>query len=77
MKKLIIGLIILSATPFLIILGNYVIKYFQSNENVTIFACIMGGIAVCFNFIIACLLVIKGHQEVGSFKGWGDEIEKL
>lgn len=72
MRKLILGLIQTTLTPFIILFGSYLIQTFNVNDGALIFASIMGGIGVIFNFIIGCLLIIRGYQEQGTFDGWGD-----
>ncbi len=69
MKKLILGLITLTSLPFIILLGAYIIHSFTSiPENAMIFACVVGGIAVLFNLVMGCMLIVSGHIEMKNFK---------
>jgi hypothetical protein len=43
---------------------------FKVPEAVMIFASTMGGVAIVFNFIIGCALIIRGHQDEKTFEGW-------
>lgn len=70
MKKLLIGLILTTSSPFIVILGNYLITNFKISNETTTFACVLGSLSIIFNFIIGILLIIKGHQDLGTFKGW-------
>ena len=70
MKKIIIGLIQTALSPFIVILGYYLIGSFKLSDGAMIFASIMGGTSVVFNFIMGCALIIKGYQDVDAFKGW-------
>lgn len=71
MKKLILGLCQTTLSPFIIILGGSIIHNFEINSNVMTFACVMGGLSIVFNFVIGCLLIIKGYQDLKTFDGWG------
>lgn len=68
MKKLILGILIMIASPFIILLGSYILLNIKVSEGATIFACIIGGITIIVNYIIAVMLVITGHTEIKTFK---------
>lgn len=70
MKKIILGLLQTTLSPFIIILGYNIISQFRVNEGALIFASVMGGLSICFNFVIGTLLIIKGYQELKAFDGW-------
>jgi hypothetical protein len=71
MKKILIGLLQTTASPFIVILGYYIISTFKVPEAAMGFACFLGGLSIVVNFVIGCLLIVKGYQESGAFKGWG------
>ena len=70
MKKIAIGLLQTTLSPFIIITGYYLISNFNVSEGAMIFASIMGGASVVFNFVIGCALIIRGYQDAETFKGW-------
>jgi uncharacterized membrane protein (DUF485 family) len=72
MKKLIIGLLIMIANPFIILFGSKAIHWLGSSISIDAipFACILGGISIVVNFILAVMLVIRGHSEMKTFEGW-------
>jgi len=70
MKKIIIGLIQTILTPFIIVLGYHLLSSFNAPEGVMIFACLIGGASIIFNFIIGLAMIVKGHKEEQTFKGW-------
>lgn len=70
MKKIILGLCQTTLSPFIIILGYYAISQFKVAEGAMIFASVMGGLSVFFNFVIGCALIIRGYQEEKTFEGW-------
>lgn len=70
MKKIVIGLLQTTLSPFVIILGSYLISSFKVSEEAMIFASVMGGISIVFNFCIGCALIIRGYQDAETFKGW-------
>ena len=70
MKKIIIGLLQTTLSPFVIILGSYLINGFNVSEGTLIFASIIGGASIIFNFVIGCALIIRGYQDAETFKGW-------
>jgi len=70
MKKIAIGLIQTTLSPFVIILGYYMISSFKVSEGAMVFASIMGGASVIFNFGMGCALIIRGYQDSETFKGW-------
>jgi hypothetical protein len=70
MNKIIIGLLQTTLSPFVIILGYYLISSFKVPEGPMFFASVMGGISIGFNFIIGCALIIRGYQDQQTFKGW-------
>jgi hypothetical protein len=51
-------------------MGYYLISNFNVSEGAMIFASIMGGASVVFNFVIGCALIIRGYQDAETFKGW-------
>jgi len=73
MKKIILGLIQTTLSPFTVVLGGYLLQSFPASNGVMVFAGIMGVFSVIFNFIIGCLLIIRGYQDLGTFEGWGQE----
>lgn len=70
MKKIILGLLQTTLTPFIIIIGYYAISFFETPQRVEIFAGVMGSITIVINWLIGVLLIIKGYQEVKAFKDW-------
>ena len=70
MKKIAIGLFQTTLSPFIIILGYYMISNFNVSESAMIFASVMGAISIIFNFCIGLLLIVKGYQESETFKVW-------
>ncbi len=70
MKKLILGLIQTTLSPFIIIFGSYALNQFKVSEMAGNFAAFMGGVSIVFNFCIGCALIIKGYQETKTFEGW-------
>ena len=70
MKKIVIGLLQTTLSPFVIILGYYLISSFKVSEGAMIFASTMGGASIIFNFCIGCALIIRGYQDAETFKGW-------
>ena len=72
MKKIITGAIMLAANPFIILLGSKIIYSVGYNipEGAVFFACILGGASIIFNFIMGIALIVRGHQENQTFKGW-------
>ena len=70
MKKIILGLVQTTLSPFIIIFGSHLLQSFNMNEETMIFASVMGSISIIFNFIIGCLLIVRGYQDEGTFKGW-------
>jgi len=70
MRKIGIGLLQTTLSPFIIIMGYYLISSFKVSEGAMIFASIMGGCSVVFNFAIGCALIIRGYQDAETFKGW-------
>lgn len=70
MKKIAIGLLQTTLSPFVIIFGSLLISSFKVSDGTMFFACIVGGGSVIFNFIIGCALIIRGYQDVETFKGW-------
>lgn len=69
MKKIITGMIMMSGSPFVIVLGYYTLSIFNLPDTAMYFASFMGGLSVVFNFVVGILLVIKGYQEKETFKG--------
>jgi len=72
MKKLTIGALMLIANPFIVLIGAKLIHTIGCSlpEGAVIFACILGGASVIFNFGMGIALIIKGHQESKTFNGW-------
>jgi len=70
MKKIITGTIQTTLSPFIIIMGYNLISGLNVSNGSLIFASILGGISIVFNFGIGCALIIKGYQESEAFKGW-------
>jgi hypothetical protein len=70
MKKILCGLIQTTLSPFIIILGYYMLSSFSVPDGTMSFASIMGGFSIIFNFIMGCLLIVRGYQDSGTFKGW-------
>lgn len=70
MNKLICGLIQTTLSPFIIIFGYFLISKFHVSKEAMIFASIMGGISIVFNFCIGCALIIRGYQDLNTFEGW-------
>ena len=70
MKKIILGLVQTTLSPFIIIFGSYLLQSFNVDGGVMLFASIMGGVSIVFNFVIGCLLIVRGYQDEGTFKGW-------
>lgn len=69
MKKILIGLLQTSLSPFIVILGYYLIAVFSVPDGVRIFASVVGGSSICFNFVMGCILIVKGYRDVEVFKG--------
>ena len=67
MKKLIIGLLIMSITPFLVILGYLLISYFKVPDDISIVSMIFGLISLVVNYVIGIIMLIQGHQDLKSF----------
>ena len=71
MKKIILGSVLVTIIPFLSILGYMAVAYFNIPEGPKAFAGALGGAGIIFNFVVGIALMIKGHQESETFKGWG------
>jgi len=70
MKKIAIGLAQTTLSPFTVIMGYYLMSKFNVSDGAMIFASIMGGLSVIFNFIMGSALIIRGYQDLEAFKGW-------
>lgn len=71
MKKILLGMLMTTCSPFVSILGWYIIHFFKiGSSDAIMFASVMGCFSIVFNFIIGCLLIIRGYQDLGTFKGW-------
>jgi hypothetical protein len=70
MKKILIGLLQTTLSPFVVIFGYYAMATFKVPEGVMIFASTMGGLAIVFNFVIGCALIVRGYQDEKTFEGW-------
>lgn len=66
MKKIITGTIILTLSPFIIILGAYILSVLKIQEGAYIFASVLGGLTICINYFIAILIIAQGHKENGT-----------
>lgn len=71
MKKIILGTILTTMSPFISIIGYYLLSNFKVSEGAMMFASVMGSLSIILNFIIGCLLIIKGYQDERTFAGWG------
>ncbi len=63
MKKIILGTIIISTSPFITLLGGYILNNLKVQEGAFIFASILGGLSVIINYFIAVLMIAQGHKE--------------
>ncbi len=70
MKKIVIGLLQTTLSPFIIIFGYYVLSIFKVPEGTMTFASWMGGISIVFNFVMGCALIVQGYKDEKTFKGW-------
>ena len=70
MKKILIGLLQTTSSPFIIILGQYVISKFNAPDGAMFFALFLGGGSVLLNWMIGIMLIIKGYGETKAFEGW-------
>lgn len=71
MKKIIIGTLILTLSPFIVIGGAAILNSVKLQEGAFNFASILGGLSICINYFIAILLIIQGHKEQGTLKDLG------
>lgn len=71
MKKIIIGTLILTFSPFLVILGGAILNSLKIQEVAFNFASILGALSICVNYFIGILLIIQGHKENGTLKDLG------
>lgn len=71
MKKLLLGVLQTALSPLAVAGGYYVINGLALPTAPYVFACVLGGLSLSFSFVIGILLIIRGYQELGTFKGWG------
>jgi len=66
MKKIILGTLILTISPFIVILGAIILNNLKVQDGAFVFASILGGLSIIINYFIAILLIIQGHKENGT-----------
>jgi len=66
MKKIVIGTTILVVSPFVVILGSWLLNVLKLHEGAFIFASILGGLTICVNYFVGVLMIIQGHKENGT-----------
>lgn len=66
MKKIILGTAILALSPFIVIVGAWILNLLKIQEGAFIFACILGSISIAVNYFIGILMIAQGHKENGT-----------
>lgn len=63
MKKIILGTVIITLSPFVVIIGALILNNLKVQEGAFIFASILGALSICINYFIAVLMIAQGHKE--------------
>jgi len=67
MKKIIVGSLLMTISPFVIIFGSMLITQLNPPESAKSIAGFIGTMVVTFNCIMGALMVLSGHNENKTF----------